>query len=253
MFVVTDRPALQPSFLGFDEPTVNVRFAGAQRTWLDESSWVEVVPGWLTGADRLFEDLANSLPWQQRTVPMFDRMVIEPRLVWWWQAGSGSRLPSPLLTDMRMLLSIRYGKIFDSIGANYYRSGRDSVAWHRDRLGCSGDAAVAIVSTGAPRPFLVRPRGGGVSRAFLVGHGDLLTLGGLSNEGWEHQVPKVAQAGPRISLVFRHDSTPHEQDVTSDQPDRARLSRSRHLADTRHRHPSYRAFEAELSDQVDGS
>ena len=244
MFVVTDRPTLQPTFFGLDEPAVDVRFTGSERTWFDEDSWVEVVPRWLTGADRLFDELANSLSWQQRTVRMYDRMVVEPRLVWWWQAGSGSRLPSPFLTDMRMLLSIRYGKIFDSIGANFYRDGRDSVAWHRDRLGVSGDAAVSIVSTGAPRPFLLRPRGGGVSRAFLVGHGDLLTMGGLANEGWEHSVPKVAHAGPRISLVFRHDSDGPRGDVTSDHPSRTRSSRDRYAAAKAQRQAEHRVWES---------
>jgi 2OG-Fe(II) oxygenase superfamily len=143
-----------------------------------------------------------------------------------------------------MLLSIRYGKIFDSIGANFYRDGRDSVAWHRDRLGVSGDAAVSIVSTGAPRPFLLRRRGGGASRAFLVGHGDLLTMGGLANEGWEHSVPKVAHARPRISLVFRHDSDGPRGDVTSDHPSRARSSRDRHAAAKAQREAERRVWES---------
>ena len=159
---------------------------------------------------------------------MYDRRLAEPRLVWWWQVGSGSRLPSPLLTDMRLLLSVRYGQIFDSIGANYYRDGQDSVAWHRDRVGGSGDATIAIVSTGAPRPFLLRPRGGGVSRAFLVGHGDLLTVGGATNELWEHTVPKVAHAGPRISLVFRHDAAAVDVDTSRHPAARARMSPDRH-------------------------
>ena len=66
---------------------------------------------------------------------------------------------------------------------------------------------VAILSLGAPRAFLLRPRGGGrvgPSLRFEVGHGDLLVMGGSCQRTWEHAVPKTAQAvGPRISVQFR--------------------------------------------------
>ena len=61
---------------------------------------------------------------------------------------------------------------------------------------------------GERRKFLVRPRGGGASRAFMLGHGDLLVTGGTAQRAWEHSVPKVSQAGPRISLAFRHGMDP---------------------------------------------
>jgi hypothetical protein len=38
----------------------------------------------------------------------------------------------------------------------------------------------------------------------MLGHGDLLVTGGQSQRKWEHSVPKVAYAGPRISLAYRH-------------------------------------------------
>lgn len=66
---------------------------------------------------------------------------------------------------------------------------------------------VAIVSVGTPRPLLLRPRGGGTSLRFVVGHGDLLVMGGSCQRTWEHAVPKVSAAtGPRISIQFR----PHD-------------------------------------------
>ncbi len=63
------------------------------------------------------------------------------------------------------------------------------------------------------RRRLLRPRGGGASRAFQLGEGDLLVTGGDAQRTWEHCVPKVARAGPRISLAFRGSprraSSPH--------------------------------------------
>ncbi|MGZ6140748.1 MAG: alpha-ketoglutarate-dependent dioxygenase AlkB, partial [Myxococcaceae bacterium] len=66
------------------------------------------------------------------------------------------------------------------------------------------DPIVALVSLGEPRKLLLRPRGGGPSRSFPLGHGDLLVTGGNAQRTWEHAVPKVARAGPRISIAFRH-------------------------------------------------
>jgi alkylated DNA repair dioxygenase AlkB len=63
---------------------------------------------------------------------------------------------------------------------------------------------VAIVSFGAPRALLLRPRGGGQTLRFALGHGDLLVMGGSCQRTWEHAVPKTARpVGPRISVQFR--------------------------------------------------
>ena len=103
------------------------------------------------------------------------------------------------------MVAARYDRPFDSVGLNFYRDGRDSVAWHGDRVRHQqADPLVVIVSVGAPRPFLLRPRGGGSSLSYLLGQGDLLVMGGAIQHDWEHCVPKVAAAGPRISITFRH-------------------------------------------------
>jgi alkylated DNA repair dioxygenase AlkB len=114
----------------------------------------------------------------------------------------------PILAEMRRSLAGRYQRPFDSIGCNFYRDGRDSVAWHGDRLRHLTDPVVAIVSVGAPRPFLLRPTGGGSARGFLLGQGDLLVMGGECQTRWQHAVPKVAAAGPRISVTYRHGALP---------------------------------------------
>jgi len=64
---------------------------------------------------------------------------------------------------------------------------------------------VAIVSTGAPRMFQMRPKGGGASRWWQLGPGDLFVMGGACQHQWEHCVPKSAAVqGPRLSIMFRH-------------------------------------------------
>jgi alkylated DNA repair dioxygenase AlkB len=79
------------------------------------------------------------------------------------------------------------------------------VAWHADRHAkVVVNPVVAIVSLGAPRPFRMRPKGGGPSRVWELGSGDLFVMGGASQHEWEHTVPKVrATTGPRLSVSFR--------------------------------------------------
>lgn len=197
---------MQPSLfdsepLGFDD-----RFSRLERIALDETAWVDVQAGWLTGADALFRALVETLPWQQRTRLIFEQERIEPRLTAGWHARTGAPLDPPVLEAVRAALSARYGVTLDSAGFNLYRDGRDSVAWHRDTIARRiRHPVVALLSLGESRRFLLRPRGGGQSRAFPLGHGDVLVTGGDAQRTWEHAVPKVARAGPRLSIAFRHD------------------------------------------------
>jgi alkylated DNA repair dioxygenase AlkB len=106
---------------------------------------------------------------------------------------------------MRAALSTRYGVTFDSLGFNLYRDGRDSVAWHRDRIRKEVmEPVVPLVSLGEPRKLLFRPYGGGPSRAFPIGHGDLLVTGGSAQRRWEHAILKTRAAGARISVAYRY-------------------------------------------------
>ena len=163
------------------------------------------MPAWLSGSDTLFAELVARLPWRQRCVPMYGRLVDEPRLSAWWSVDTGGLPPLPVLTEVGDVLGARYDTTFDSIGFNLYREGGDSVAWHTDRNGRGvPETTIAIVSVGAPRPFLLRPVGGGRSLPFLLGQGDLLVMGGETQHHFEHTVPKVAAAGPRLSITYRH-------------------------------------------------
>lgn len=205
---MTSSPDLswQPSlFETQDASSLDASFAPLKRIELDAESWVDHAPGWVTGSDLLFEVLVRSLDWGQRSRRMYDQEVTEPRLTSLWRKSSGTILDPPILEEMRVLLSKRYGIEFDSAGFNLYRDGRDSVAWHGDRIRKGIDKPlVALVSLGEPRRFLLKPRGGGSSRTFMLGRGDLLVTGGRTQRTWLHSVPKVATAGARISIAFRH-------------------------------------------------
>jgi len=111
------------------------------------------------------------------------------------------------------------GEPFTTAGLCYYRDGRDSVAWHGDRIGRGRleNTMVAIVSLGGHRRLSLRPKAGpaGVpgggrpdgrseQTGFTLGHGDLVVMGGTCQRTWEHAVLKTTKpVGPRISVQFR--------------------------------------------------
>jgi alkylated DNA repair dioxygenase AlkB len=182
--------------------------SSVRRTALARGAWIDLRPGWIAGADALFERLARAVPWRAERRYMYDRVVEVPRLLCFYPEGEP--LPDPVLEEARQRLDEHYGaelgEPFRTAGLCLYRDGRDSVAWHGDTTGrgSTQDTMVAIVSLGAPRSFLVRPRGGGRALRHDVGHGDLLVMGGSCQRTWEHAVPKTARAtGPRISVQFR--------------------------------------------------
>ena len=215
LYVVEDRvksqPDItwQPSLFGDEDPAIDRDFKKLQRIHLDERSWVDHAPGWLSSSDKLFHDIVEFRDWNQRSRRMYDREVLEPRLTSPWFLDSGEPLEPAIVEEMRRVLSVRYEVEFDSVGFNLYRDGQDSVAWHGDRIRKEIEQPIVVlVSVGEPRRFLLRPKGGGKSTVFKLGDGDLLVTGGMTQRSWEHSVPKVTKAGPRISLAFRHGMDP---------------------------------------------
>jgi len=179
-----------------------------RRTPLSHGAWVDVLPGWVTGSDQLFWRLVDTVQWRAERRQMYERVVDVPRLLSFYDEAA--TLPDPLLAEAREALSRHYraelGEPFTTAGLCYYRDGRDSVAWHGDTIGRSQreDTMVAIVSLGEARRLMLRPRSGGDTVTFALGHGDLLVMGGSCQRTWEHAVPKTARpVGPRISVQFR--------------------------------------------------
>jgi alkylated DNA repair dioxygenase AlkB len=183
--------------------------SAVRRTALDRGAWIDLRPAWIAGADELFERLAETVPWRAERRHMYDRVVDVPRLLSFY--AEGEPLPDPMLDDAKRALDDHYagelGEPFRTAGLCLYRDGRDSVAWHGDTIGrgSTQDTMVAIVSLGAPRSLLLRPRGGGgPALRHDLGHGDLLVMGGSCQRTWEHAIPKSTRAaGPRISVQFR--------------------------------------------------
>ena len=202
-------PPVQPSMWDLAEEAALGPLAGdVVRHTLSRGAWVDHLPGWVSGSDEVLEVLLGDIGWREDRRQMYDREVAVPRLLRWYSGRE--TLPHSLLTEAREALNRHYGpelgERFVSAGMCLYRDGRDSVAWHGDRIGRgrSSDTMVAIVSFGSPRPLMLRPVGGGESLRFPLGHGDLVVMGGSCQRTWEHCIPKTTKpVGPRVSVQFR--------------------------------------------------
>lgn len=197
------QPALQPALFAAGMSADPAALAAAQRIDLGNGAWIDHLEGWLTDDLDVFDTLCRDVPWQQDERVMFDNVVRVPRLTAW--CNDPAQLPHPSLVRAFDALNAHYGpEPFTTAGLCWYRDGRDSVAWHGDTVGRGRPTTViAIISLGEARPLALRPRGGGPSRSFPAGHGDLLVMGGTCQTTFEHAVPKVMHAGPRISVQFR--------------------------------------------------
>ena len=195
----------QPALWSVQEP-VALELA-AKRVDLGDEAWVDAMTGFVRGGDTLLDTLAATVPLFTEQRPMYANMVDVPRL--------SAHLPAdllgsvvPVIGDIAAMLGARYQKAFTLVGINLYRDERDSVAWHADKIGRRmWQPVIGLVSLGAARPFLLRPLGGGQSRRFVLGSGDLLVMGGTCQHRFEHAVPKLPHpTAPRLSITFRHDS-----------------------------------------------
>ncbi|RMH73385.1 MAG: alpha-ketoglutarate-dependent dioxygenase AlkB [Actinomyces sp.] len=191
---------------------------------------VEVLPGdgsavLYTGvldaaaADHALATLTTTLAWRQQPVRVFGRTVAQPRLTaWYGEPGasytySGLRLEplpwTPLLDTLRRLCEDLAGETFNSVLANLYRDGNDTVSWHADdepELGA--EPTIASLSLGATRRFHLRHRETRETVHVDLPAGSVLVMSGLSQRYWLHQVPRSRRVHePRINLTFRRIGT----------------------------------------------
>lgn len=177
-------------------------------------------PDFLPDHAQWFEQLRDTLAWQQDEILMYGRPCKIPRLnAWYADAGmhyaySGLQLALHPWTDALQALKAKVeqqvGASFNSVLANLYRDGRDSVAWHSDdepELGAR--PIIASLSLGATRRFSFRPKlSGGKTGRDSIHHidllgGSLLLMQGGTQQLWLHQLPKQTGCEARINLTFR--------------------------------------------------
>jgi alkylated DNA repair dioxygenase AlkB len=191
-----------------------------QRISLEDGGELLLVEGWLSPPERasFFDALMREVPWQQKAISMMGRQVMQPRLVAWFgdpgaeYTYSGVRndpLPwTPALAELRRRAEETAGEPFNSVLANLYRDGRDSMGFHADKEKELGpDPVIASISLGATRRFQLRYVGkkkGVPGRDIDLTDGSLLVMRGTTQHFWRHGIPKETRpVGARINLTFR--------------------------------------------------
>jgi alkylated DNA repair dioxygenase AlkB len=193
----------------------------SERLEVAPGAWVDFVPAFVEDHAAVMAALLAELPLRVEALRMGAREVLTPRETSWhgdpecsYRYSRRLFAPSPWtpgLTAIREALTARLGLCFNAVMANYYRDGRDSMGWHADdepELGprAPDDVLIASVSLGAPRRFVLKPRGAppGVSWRWMLGEGSALVMGGATQRACVHAVPKTAvPVGPRLNLTFR--------------------------------------------------
>lgn len=203
-----DKPAEQTLDLG-DEAYIQIK-----RQWVSQPE-----------ANSLLRCLINELHWEQPDICIGGRLLPIPRLQSWYGDEGAILIYSgrhfkpnpwhPMLIALRDRISAVSCAAYNSVLANQYRDGNDSVGWHADDEPELGDRpTIASLSLGSTRKFLVKPKSRYLSQNpflptrrydILLAHGDLLIMSGASQKNWQHSLPKTKQpVGQRINLTFRN-------------------------------------------------
>ena len=169
-------------------------------------------------ATRLLNALLNNVEWVQNTIRFYGKESLVPRLeAWYGDAGksyaySGIRMdPKPWikeLLEIKKAIEPLASTRFNSVLINYYRDGRDRVAWHSDDEKELGpNPVIGSVSLGAERKFKLRHKDHKQNANYgevILSHGSLLVMKGETQRFWKHEIPRTARPiGKRINLTFR--------------------------------------------------
>jgi alkylated DNA repair dioxygenase AlkB len=160
-------------------------------------------------SDQYYNLLLHQTKWSAYEMEIFDKTVTAPRMIAWYEDNENGQHPqwtTELLT-IRERVQNQTQIDFNALLLNLYRNGKDSVAWHSDRVDKTGpNPIIASVTFGETRMFRLRHkfRKDIPQVEIPLHHGSFLLMAGTTNSFWQHQVPKTARdVLPRINLTFR--------------------------------------------------
>jgi alkylated DNA repair dioxygenase AlkB len=224
------------------------RSASVRRIDLDNTSWIDIVEGFVVDAEAERADLRSTASWGQREVLRYDRYIPEQRLSTGLQPES-----RPLLRHTTLHLESRYRVAFEGVAAIWYRDGNDFQGLHSDRaMRWLDDTLIAIVVLGQRRPFVIRRRGSWLQSlaervpagsdpddlVLMPGEGTLLVMGGACQRDWMHGIPSCDTPNDRISLTWRWTSRRGRPDTNPGYFDGRQFRDAEHQRGSRFRRPA---------------
>jgi len=199
--------------------------ASQPHLWSDDNECVDVLPydgiatlwpQFITNSDEVFDHLLKEIAWEDHYITLFGRSVKEPRQSAWFHVDGlayrysrserAAQQFSPLLTDIMDRCADATNTSFNSMLANLYRTGEDSMGWHADDEPELGrEPVIASISLGAERRFDFRHRESGETTSVMLPHGSLLVMRGQSQHQWVHRIARTKKVQtPRVNLTFRY-------------------------------------------------
>ena len=165
---------------------------------------------------KLLKKLISTLCWESMMINMFGKSTKIPRLQCWiGDEGCEYRYSGKQLNrqswnkDLTMIRKKIYGELkidFNSVLANYYRDGRDSMGWHSDNEKELGPRpTIASISFGSERDLIFRNKISKKTLSIPQTNGCLILIDGKTQKNWQHSIKKTQKIiGPRINLTFRN-------------------------------------------------
>ena len=159
--------------------------------------------------------LLQQIEWRNDEAVIFGRHIITKRKVAWYGDSdynyAYSNIIRQALTWTEDLLVLKEvvervtGATYNSCLLNLYHDGDEGMAWHSDdEKELAPQGAIASLSFGAERRFLLRHRISKEQVEVLLAAGSLLVMRGATQSNWLHSLPKMKKVRtPRVNLTFR--------------------------------------------------
>lgn len=170
-----------------------------------------LIKAWNTSLS--LQEVVQEIPWTQGSIKIFGKTIPQPRLTCWMgtkaykYSGVVNQplVPTPLIQEIQKDIEYCTYSTYNSVLANQYRNGSDSVSWHSDDEPEFGQEPTIIsLSLGSTRVFKIRENTTKRVWSLDLAHGDLLVMSGRAQLDYQHAVLKTAKpVGNRVNLTFR--------------------------------------------------
>jgi alkylated DNA repair dioxygenase AlkB len=166
-------------------------------------------------AQHYFNRLQDTLLWRQEQIQLYGKQFKVPRLQAWYGDKEASYRYSNLslypntwtaeLLSLKQRCEQQSATVFNSVLANHYRDGQDSMGKHADDEAELGhEPIIASLSLGALRTLVFSHKHSKQKVKLPLAAGSLLVMKGATQRNWLHGIAKrKTPIAGRINLTFR--------------------------------------------------
>ena len=166
--------------------------------------------------DLWFKSCLHDLNWETGFIKIFGKTHQIPRLQAWYADNeieytySGKKLQrhnwNNLLLEIKEKIENITSFKFNSVLANLYRDGNDSMGLHSDDEKELGEnPVIASLSLGETREIYFKHKNKKLNLVIPQASGQLILMHGKTQEYWKHEIKKTKKIKkPRINLTFRN-------------------------------------------------